>query len=246
MKRPKGPELKMPEMKVPPFLTDLYYDFRERRLLPLIGLVVVAIVAVPFLLGNGSEEVAEEPETSAVDVLSKRRRTHRLSPSSSRNPGCATTASGSSTVRDQPVQAALHEVADGWRREPAGTDGRKLEWRLGRWFGRNDLDRHGDRRRGRLLPCTRTGPLTGRLRRQPAAERQRCGQHHQPALGRPLHVRHRRSHRPQQRQRSGRHEEDRRSGGPQQGPAAGPAARRRRPASSPISGSARRPTIRCS
>ena len=52
----KGPELKMPELKVPPFLVDLYWDLRDRRLLPLVVLVVVAIVAVPFLLGGGSEE----------------------------------------------------------------------------------------------------------------------------------------------------------------------------------------------
>ena len=32
-----GPELKMPELKVPPFLSDLYYDLRDRRLLPLVG-----------------------------------------------------------------------------------------------------------------------------------------------------------------------------------------------------------------
>lgn len=58
----RGPELKMPEVKVPPFLADLYYDLRDRRLLPLIGLVVVAIVAVPFLLSNSPEQVA--PVTS--------------------------------------------------------------------------------------------------------------------------------------------------------------------------------------
>lgn len=64
----KGPELKMPSwlkrgsgskasgIEVPPFLSDLYYDMRERRLLPLLALAVVAIVAVPFLLGGGSEE----------------------------------------------------------------------------------------------------------------------------------------------------------------------------------------------
>jgi hypothetical protein len=56
-----GPELKMPklkggEMKVPPFFSDLYYDLRDRRLLPLVGLIVVAIVATPILLGGGSEE----------------------------------------------------------------------------------------------------------------------------------------------------------------------------------------------
>ena len=55
-----GPELKMPklkrgEMKVPPFLSDLYLDLRDRRLLPLIALILVAIVATPVLLG-GSEE----------------------------------------------------------------------------------------------------------------------------------------------------------------------------------------------
>ena len=56
MKKLKGPELKMPELKVPTFLADLYYDLRDRRLLPLVALVVVAIAAVPFLLGGDSEE----------------------------------------------------------------------------------------------------------------------------------------------------------------------------------------------
>lgn len=56
MKKPKGPDLKMPDLKVPDFLADLYYDLRDRRLLPLVGLVLVAIVAVPFLLSGGSGE----------------------------------------------------------------------------------------------------------------------------------------------------------------------------------------------
>ncbi|HET8956517.1 MAG TPA: hypothetical protein VFN18_12740 [Solirubrobacterales bacterium] len=50
-----GPELKMPKGQVPPVLRDLYLDLRDRRLLPLLALVVVAIVAVPFLLSEGSE-----------------------------------------------------------------------------------------------------------------------------------------------------------------------------------------------
>lgn len=54
----KGPELKMPELKVPTFLVDLYHDLVDRRLLPLVVLVLVAIAAVPFLLGGGSEEEA--------------------------------------------------------------------------------------------------------------------------------------------------------------------------------------------
>ncbi|HET7417737.1 MAG TPA: hypothetical protein VFJ61_08960 [Solirubrobacterales bacterium] len=66
-----GPELKMPklkggEMKVPPFLSDLYADLRDRRLLPLVALILVAIVATPFLLGGGSEELEPVPSPSAV------------------------------------------------------------------------------------------------------------------------------------------------------------------------------------
>lgn len=53
-----GPELKMPEMKAPQFLSDLYWDLRDRRLLPLVGLVLVAIFAVPFLLSRSGEEEA--------------------------------------------------------------------------------------------------------------------------------------------------------------------------------------------
>lgn len=62
----KGPELKMPDLEVPPFLSDLWYDMRERRLLPLLALAIVAIAAVPFLLGGGSEE--EEPAAGS-DVI---------------------------------------------------------------------------------------------------------------------------------------------------------------------------------
>ncbi len=56
-----GPELKMPkfkggETKVPPFLADLYYDVRDRRLLPVILLILVAIVAAPILLKDEPEK----------------------------------------------------------------------------------------------------------------------------------------------------------------------------------------------
>jgi hypothetical protein len=60
VKRLKGPDLKMPELKVPAFLVDLYYDLRDRRLLPLVALAIVAIVAVPFLLG-GDPEIEVQP-----------------------------------------------------------------------------------------------------------------------------------------------------------------------------------------
>lgn len=67
----KGPELKLPSLsglrgglggggpKAPDFLVDLYYDLRDRRLLPLVALAIVAIAAVPFLLGG--EEPAPAP-----------------------------------------------------------------------------------------------------------------------------------------------------------------------------------------
>lgn len=68
MKKLKGPELKMPDPKVPGFVSDLYYDLRDRRLLPLVALVLVAIVAVPFLLSGDPEEsgppVAPAPEAA--------------------------------------------------------------------------------------------------------------------------------------------------------------------------------------
>lgn len=51
-----GPELKKPDLKVPTVLRDLYNDLRDRRLLPLLALVIVAIVAVPFLLSESPEE----------------------------------------------------------------------------------------------------------------------------------------------------------------------------------------------
>lgn len=51
-----GPELKKPDLKVPAVLRDLYNDLRDRRLLPLVALVIVAILAVPFLLSESPEE----------------------------------------------------------------------------------------------------------------------------------------------------------------------------------------------
>lgn len=61
MKLPK-PDLKRPQMKMsapktPAFLNDLYYDLRDRRLLLPLALVLLAIVAVPFLLGSKPKPV---------------------------------------------------------------------------------------------------------------------------------------------------------------------------------------------
>jgi len=64
----KKPELKKPELKMPGFVTDLYWDLRDRRLLPLVALVLIAIVATPILLGQGSEETPS-PDPGAVAAL---------------------------------------------------------------------------------------------------------------------------------------------------------------------------------
>lgn len=51
-------------LKVPAIFSDLYNDLRDRRLLLPIALVVVAIAAVPFLLGD-AETVAPPPVVGA-------------------------------------------------------------------------------------------------------------------------------------------------------------------------------------
>jgi hypothetical protein len=61
----KGPEIKFSDIKVPAVLTDLYYDLRERHLLPIALILVVAIVAVPIVLSQGGSEGSEGSETAA-------------------------------------------------------------------------------------------------------------------------------------------------------------------------------------
>lgn len=57
---------KAPEVKVPLVLVDLFYDLRDRRLLPLVALVVVAIAAAPFLLSGSGSHPASPLPTVAV------------------------------------------------------------------------------------------------------------------------------------------------------------------------------------
>lgn len=64
-----GPELKMPELKPPAFAVDVYDDLRDRRLLPLVALIVVAIAAVPFLLGSDAETPLEAQPPIAGDAV---------------------------------------------------------------------------------------------------------------------------------------------------------------------------------
>jgi hypothetical protein len=52
----KGPEIKLSELKVPQVLSDLYWDLRDRYLLPAVVLLLIAIVVVPLALGGGPSE----------------------------------------------------------------------------------------------------------------------------------------------------------------------------------------------
>jgi hypothetical protein len=53
----KGPDLKLSELKIPNFLYDLFYDLKERHLLPLVALLLVAMVAAPiYFKGSAKSE----------------------------------------------------------------------------------------------------------------------------------------------------------------------------------------------
>lgn len=65
----KGPELKLSELKVPDFAYDLFYDLKERHLLPLVALLIVAIIGAPiyFKDSTGSDpKPATTPGTTAT------------------------------------------------------------------------------------------------------------------------------------------------------------------------------------
>lgn len=55
-------------MKAPKLIQDLGRDLRDKRLLPVVGLLVVAIIAVPFLLGGGSDPIPPATGVSSADV----------------------------------------------------------------------------------------------------------------------------------------------------------------------------------
>jgi hypothetical protein len=59
----KGPELKLSELKVPDFLYDLFYDLKDRHLLPLVALLIVAIVGAPIYFHHSSKQEGEPDAT---------------------------------------------------------------------------------------------------------------------------------------------------------------------------------------
>jgi hypothetical protein len=57
-----------PQVQAPKFLTDLYSDMRDRRLLLPAAALLLALVAVPVLLSGSSEPAVPPPVTAAVDA----------------------------------------------------------------------------------------------------------------------------------------------------------------------------------
>jgi hypothetical protein len=64
----KGPDIKLSELRMPQFLVDLYHDLHDRHLLPVVGLLVVGIVAVPLLLGGSSKSEEAAPPIAGASA----------------------------------------------------------------------------------------------------------------------------------------------------------------------------------
>lgn len=60
------PSLSGPELHAPKILVDLYADLRDRRLLPLVALLILAIVAAPILLNKRGDREEAPALTPAV------------------------------------------------------------------------------------------------------------------------------------------------------------------------------------
>jgi hypothetical protein len=58
--------LRAPDIRVPRILRDLASDLRDRRLLPVIAVLVVAIAAVPFVLSSSGAEIPVPPASGGA------------------------------------------------------------------------------------------------------------------------------------------------------------------------------------
>jgi len=61
-------DLKKIELKTPAIVRDLYQDLRDRRLLPLVALLLVAIVAAPLLLSDSGSSAKDEAAVPAPPI----------------------------------------------------------------------------------------------------------------------------------------------------------------------------------
>jgi hypothetical protein len=107
----KGPELKLSEIKVPDFLYDLYYDLRERHLLPLVALLLIAIVAAPFVLGGASDSSPAGASDSAV-----------ATPAVASSPGTLVVAKSAPGLRDYRRRLAHLRAKDPFKQQYAGPE----------------------------------------------------------------------------------------------------------------------------
>jgi hypothetical protein len=72
----KGPEIKLSELKlsklqnvkVPVFLQDVYYDLKDRHLLPVAVILLVAIFAVPIAISSNSGESEEGAAAGGASI----------------------------------------------------------------------------------------------------------------------------------------------------------------------------------
>jgi hypothetical protein len=65
----KGPELKLSDIKVPGFVQDVFYDLKDRHLLPIAAILLVALIAVPIALSQSGSE-GEEPAAGEAGASS--------------------------------------------------------------------------------------------------------------------------------------------------------------------------------
>jgi hypothetical protein len=65
----KGPQLKLSGIKVPRFLQDVYYDLKDRHLLPIVAILIVGIVAAPIAFGPSGSEDSSPSETAGAGAV---------------------------------------------------------------------------------------------------------------------------------------------------------------------------------
>jgi hypothetical protein len=107
----RGPSGRGRDLDVPAFASDLYRDLRERHLLPLVGVLLVAIVAVPFLLGDSGEgEESGEPPVPPV-----------ASSSNAKNAGQVVVAESNEGLRDYRKRLGHRQASNPFQQQYTGS-----------------------------------------------------------------------------------------------------------------------------